>query len=253
MQDPFSLQKKVAIVTGASKGIGMAIAEALGRQGATVIISSRKQDSVDQAAAELREAGIDAHGRACHMGSLEDVKALAEYVMEHFGGVDILVNNAATNPSFGPVLDTDAQVFDKIMDVNVKGPLELAKRCHASMKQRAGGSVINISSIEGLTPGLGLGLYSISKAALIAATKVMAREWGADGIRVNVICPGLVKTKFSEALTSNDRIMKMVMSKQALPMLAEPADISGMAVYLASDAARFSTGGVFVLDGGLTI
>jgi NAD(P)-dependent dehydrogenase (short-subunit alcohol dehydrogenase family) len=121
------------------------------------------------------------------------------------------------------------------------------------MKQRGGGSVINISSIEGLTPGLGLGLYSISKAALIAATKVLAREWGADGIRVNVICPGLVKTKFSEALTSNDRIMKMVMAKQALPILAEPGDISGLAIYLASDAARFSTGGVFILDGGLTI
>lgn len=253
MQDSFSLQKKVAIVTGASKGIGKAIAIALGRHGATVILSSRKQDSVDQAAAELREMGIDAHGRACHMGSLEDVKALADFVVAGFGGVDILVNNAATNPSFGPVLDTDAQVFDKIMDVNVKGPLELSKSCHASMKQRGGGSVINISSIEGLTPGLGLGLYSISKAALIAATKVLAREWGADGIRVNVICPGLVKTKFSEALTSNDRIMKMVMAKQALPILAEPGDISGLAIYLASDAARFSTGGVFVLDGGLTI
>jgi dehydrogenase/reductase SDR family protein 4 len=253
MQDSFSLQKKVAIVTGASKGIGKAIAIALGQHGATVILSSRKQESVDQAAAELREMGIDAHGRACHMGSLEDVKALADFVVAGFGGVDILVNNAATNPSFGPVLDTDAQVFDKIMDVNVKGPLELSKSCHASMKQRGGGSVINISSIEGLTPGLGLGLYSISKAALIAATKVLAREWGADGIRVNVICPGLVKTKFSEALTSNDRIMKMVMAKQALPILAEPGDISGLAIYLASDAARFSTGGVFILDGGLTI
>ena len=253
MQDPFSLQKKVAIVTGASKGIGKAIAIALGQHGATVILSSRKQESVDAAAAELREAGIDAHGRACHMGSLEDVKALAAFVVEQFGGVDILVNNAATNPHFGPVLGTDGPLFDKIMDVNVKGPLELSKSCHASMKQRGGGSVINISSIEGLTPGMGLGLYSISKAAMIAATKVLAREWGADGIRANVICPGLVKTKFSEALTSNEKIMKMVMSKQALPMLAEPVDISGMAVYLASDAARFSTGGVFVLDGGLTI
>jgi NAD(P)-dependent dehydrogenase (short-subunit alcohol dehydrogenase family) len=126
MQDSFSLQKKVAIVTGASKGIGKAIAIALGQHGATVILSSRKQESVDQAAAELREMGIDAHGRACHMGSLEDVKALADFVVAGFGGVDILVNNAATNPSFGPVLDTDAQVFDKIIDVNVNGPLEIS-------------------------------------------------------------------------------------------------------------------------------
>lgn len=249
----FSLQNKVAIVTGASKGIGRAIAMALAQYGATVIISSRKQEAVDQAAAEMREAGMDVHGKACHMGSLDEVRALVEYTVSTFGGIDIVVNNAATNPSFGPVLDTDMQVFDKIMDVNLKGPMELAKLSHPHMKQRGGGSVINISSIEGLTPGFGLGLYSISKAALIAATKVLAREWGADGIRANVICPGLVKTKFSEALTSNDKIMKMVMAKQALPMVAEPDDIAGLALYLASDAARFSTGGVFTLDGGLTI
>jgi NAD(P)-dependent dehydrogenase (short-subunit alcohol dehydrogenase family) len=121
------------------------------------------------------------------------------------------------------------------------------------MKQRGGGSIINISSIEGLTPGFGLGLYSISKSTLIAMTKVLAREWGVDHIRANVICPGLVKTKFSEALTSNDKIMKMVMARQALPMVAEPEDIASLALYLASDAARFSTGAVFTLDGGMTI
>ena len=253
MPDTFSLTNKIAIVTGASKGIGKAIAHILGAYGATVIVSSRKQEAVDETAAGFRQQGINAHAVACHMGDLSEVGKLLGYAVNELGGVDIIVNNAATNPSFGPLVDSDMKMFDKIMDVNVKGPIELAKLAHPVMKQRGGGSVINISSIEGLTPGHGLGLYSISKAALITATKVMAREWGPDSIRANVICPGLVKTKFSEALTSNEKIMKMVMVKQALPMIAEPDDIAGLALYLASDASRFSTGGVFTLDGGLTI
>jgi dehydrogenase/reductase SDR family protein 4 len=249
----FELNNKVAIVTGASKGIGRAIAMALGRQGATVVVSSRKQEAVDETAAAFRHLGINATGITCHMGDLEQVHGLVREVDKKFGGFDILVNNAAINPVFGPVVDTDMNVFDKIMEVNVKGPLELCKLAHPIMKTRGGGSIINISSIEGITPGLGLGLYSISKATLIAMTKVLAREWGADHIRANVICPGLVKTKFSEALTSNDRIMKIVMARQALPMVAEPEDIAGLALYLASDASRFCTGAVYTLDGGMTI
>ena len=253
MPDPFSLHNKIAIVTGASKGIGRAIALALGQQGATVVISSRKQEAVDETSKEFRHMGINAHGIACHMGDPAQVRKLVDYTIAELGGIDIIVNNAATNPVFGPILETDLLVFDKIMAVNVKGPMELAKLAQPIMKQRGGGSVINISSVEGITPGFGLGLYSISKAALIAATKVLAREWGSDNIRVNAICPGLVKTKFSEALTSSEKIMKMVMAKQALPIVAEPEDITGLAIYLASDASRFNTGTVFTLDGGLTI
>lgn len=249
----FSLQNKIAIVTGASKGIGRAIALAFGQQGATVIVSSRKQEAVDETAAEFKHMGINAHGIACHMGDLEQVRRLVNEVEATYDGIDIIVNNAAINPHFGPVLETDIKLLDKIMDVNLKGPLELAKLAHPIMKKRGGGSIINISSIEGITPGFGLGLYSISKASLIATSKVLAREWGADNIRVNVICPGLVKTKFSEALTSNEKIMKIVMAKQALPMVAEAEDIAGLAVYLASEASRFSTGAVYTLDGGMTI
>jgi len=249
----FELTNKIAIVTGASKGIGKAIAMLLGQQGATVVVSSRKQDAVDETATSFKHLGINARGIAAHMGDLEQVRGLLEQTVATFGGVDIIVNNAAINPSFGPIIDTDMKVFDKIMEVNVKGPLELCKLAYPMMKQRGGGSIINISSIEGLTPGFGLGLYSISKSTLIAMTKVLAREWGVDHIRANVICPGLVKTKFSEALTSNDKIMKMVMARQALPMVAEPEDIASLALYLASDAARFSTGAVFTLDGGMTI
>lgn len=248
-----NLNGKVAIVTGASKGIGKYIALALAQQGAEVVVSSRKQDAVDAVAQEFKSKGLKASAKACHMGDGEQVEALAQFAINTLGGVDIVVNNAAANPVFGPVQDAGDDAFDKIMEVNVKGPLNLAKHCRESMKLRGGGSVVNISSIEGLTPGQGLGLYSVSKAALIQMTKVLAREWGPDHIRANAICPGLIETKFSEALTSNEKILKMVMMKQALPMLAQPEDIAGLAMFLASDASKFVTGAVITADGGYTI
>jgi dehydrogenase/reductase SDR family protein 4 len=253
METGFNLTGKVAIVTGASKGIGAAIARMLGAHGARVILSSRKEHAVREIAATFTQEGMEAVGIEAHMGDPAQIKKLAERTIELFGGIDIIVNNAAINPAFGPILEADMSAFDKILQVNLKGPIELARHCHSSMKARSGGSVINISSIEGITPGYGLGLYGISKAALISATKVMAREWGKDGIRCNVICPGLVETKFSEALVSNDRILKMVMSRQALPKLAVPEDIAGLACYLASDLSSFCTGAVFTADGGFTI
>jgi NAD(P)-dependent dehydrogenase (short-subunit alcohol dehydrogenase family) len=249
----FRLDNKVAIITGASKGIGKAIAYGLGQQGAKIIIASRKQEAVDETAAEFRKEGIDATGIAAHMGDMSQIKTLVEKTIITYGGIDIIVNNAAINPVFGAILQSDLPVFDKIMEVNVKGPLELCKLAHPFMKSRGGGSIINISSIEGLTPGLGLGLYSISKATLIATTKVLAKEWGADKIRANVICPGLIQTKFSEALTGNEKILKMVLAKQALPQLAGPEDIAGLALFLAAEASAFCTGAVFTADGGYTI
>jgi NAD(P)-dependent dehydrogenase (short-subunit alcohol dehydrogenase family) len=253
IQDKFRLDGKVAIVTGASKGIGKAIALALGQQGAKVVVSSRKQEAVDEVVAEFKNEGLEAQAIACHMGDMEQIQQLLGQTQKAFGGVDIIVNNAATNPVFGPVVNTDSAAFDKIMDVNVKGPLELAKLAYPIMKERGGGSVINISSIEGITPGQGLGLYSISKSAMIAMSKVLAREWGQDHIRVNTICPGLVKTKFSEALTSNEKILKMVMAKQALLQVAEPEDIACLCLFLAAEASSFCTGAVYTADGGYTI
>lgn len=247
------LDNKVAIITGASKGIGKAIARALGQQGAKVVIASRKQEAVDDTAKEFLAEGIESIGIAAHMGDMTQVKNLADQTIKHFGGIDIIVNNAATNPSFGPILESENSQFDKIMEVNVKGPLALCKLAFPVMKQRGSGSIINISSIEGITPGVGLGLYSISKAALIALTKVLAKEWGPDNLRANVICPGLVKTKFSEALTANEKILKQVLSRQALPQLATPEDIAGLALFLASDASSFCTGAIFTADGGYTI
>lgn len=249
----FDLTGKVAIVTGASKGIGKDMAVALAQQGAHVVVSSRKQEAVDEVAKEIRDQGWLATASACHMGDDADVKKLADNTISALGGVDIVINNAAANPVFGPLEEAGDDAFNKIMDVNVRGPLNLAKYCLESMKSRGGGSVVNISSIEGITPGQGLGLYSVSKSALIQLTKVMAREWGPHNIRANAICPGLIKTKFSEALTSNDKILKMVMMKQALPMLAEPQHLAALALYLSSDASKFITGSVITADGGFTI
>lgn len=251
--DQFKLNGKVAVVTGASKGIGKAIARAFAEQGASVVVSSRKQEAVDAVAAEFKADGLEATGIAAHMGSMDDIQQLTEKTIATYGGIDIIVNNAATNPVFGPIEQSTPDVFDKIMDVNVKGCFEFARLAYPSMKERGGGSVINISSVEGLSPGLGLGLYSVSKGALIMLTKVLAKEWGNAGIRVNAICPGLVDTKFSAALTSNEAILKHVLSNQPIARVAEPEDMAGLALFLASPAASYVTGSVYTNDGGYTI
>ena len=251
--EKFDLTGKVALVTGASKGIGKSIAVALAQAGAQVVISSRKQEALDKLADDLRVDGINMHPVAGYIGDLESMKSLVENTIVKFGGIDILVNNAAVNPIFGPILNADSDTFDKIMQVNVKGPFEMARLIHPIMLARGSGSIINISSIGGITPEPLLGFYSISKAALISLTKVLAKEWGRDGIRSNVICPGLVKTKFSEALWRDDKILNSVIRQQPLDMLAEPEDIAGLALLLASPAGAFCTGGVYTADGGYTI
>lgn len=249
----FSLQNKVALITGASKGIGKAIAELYAQAGAKVVVSSRKQEAVDEVAGEINRQGGEAIGVACNIGDVNDLQKLVDASLAKFGTIDILVNNAAANPSFGPVVDTTESSFDKIMAVNVKGPFELAKKVYPILKAKKNGSVINISSVGGLRPEPGLGIYSMSKAALISLTKVIAKEWGDDNIRVNVICPGLIKTKFSEALWSNDKIMSMMMKVLAIKRVGTPEEIAGLALYLASDASAYSTGSVFTADGGFTI
>ena len=189
----------------------------------------------------------------CHMGSADDIQNLVAATVREFGGIDIVVNNAATNPVFGPVLNTDDSNFDKIMDVNVKGPFRLMKAVQPVMEQRGGGSIINISSVGGLSPEPFLGIYSVSKAALISLTKVAAKEWGPARIRVNVICPGLVQTKFSAAIWQNEDILNHAIGTLPLGRMAQPDELAGMAVFLASDAASYCTGGVYTVDGGHTI
>ncbi len=249
----FDLSGKVALVTGASKGIGAAIAVGLAECGARVVVSSRKQDAVDAVAKEILARGGQAEAIAAHAGDAAQLRALVDAICARCGGIDILVNNAATNPTFGPVAEQSLDVFEKILAVNLKGPFELARLVYPVMRGRGGGSIINISSIGGLRPEPMLGLYSVSKAALLSLTQVMAREWAADQIRVNAICPGLVQTKFSEAFWRDETMLRGFLDRVPLGRIAQSDDIAPLAVYLASAASGYCTGGVFTIDGGLTL
>lgn len=249
----FSLEGKVALVTGASKGIGEAIARFYAANGAKVIINSRKQEELDKVAESIQADGGICTGIAANAGDIEACKFLVEKAVELYGGIDVLVNNAASNPVFGPVVTVEEWAFDKIMNVNVKAPLELGKLVYPIMKARGGGSVINISSVSGHTPDPGLGIYSVSKAALNMLTKVMAKEWGADGIRVNAICPGLIKTKFSEALWKDEKWLNRFVKQSPIPRMGSVEEIAGLALYLATPASGYCTGTLFTADGGLTI
>ena len=250
IQPLFQLDGKVALITGASKGIGEAMARGLAEFGAKVVVSSRKQEAVDAVAEAFRADGLEATGIAANIGNIEQAHALVDKTVAAYGGLDIIINNAAANPVFGPIQQTEERAFDKIIDVNLKGPFELCKKAYPILKERGGGSIINISSIGGLTPESGIGIYSVSKAGINNLTMAMAQDWGADNIRVNAICPGLIKTKFSEALWNNEAILKRFLQHIPLKRAGTADDIAGLAVYLASDAAAYCTGGVYMIDGG---
>ncbi|PLK45050.1 glucose 1-dehydrogenase [Emticicia sp. TH156] len=253
MKNVFDLTGKVAVITGASKGIGEAIARIFAEYGAKVVISSRKQADLDELATEIKQAGGECTAIAAHAGEMPQLQLLVDKTIEIYGGIDILVNNAATNPVYGPSLDCSESAFDKIMQVNVKAPFELSKMVHGIMKARGGGSIINISSIAGHTPDPGLGIYSVSKASLNMLTKVLAKEWGQDGIRVNAICPGLIKTKFSQALWDNEKTLAHFTKRLPIARMGSVEEISPMALYLASAASGYTTGGLFSIDGGTII
>jgi NAD(P)-dependent dehydrogenase (short-subunit alcohol dehydrogenase family) len=246
----FDLGGKVALLTGASKGIGESMARGMAEFGARVVVSSRKQEAVDAVADSLREDGLDAVAIAANVGNPDDISTLLERTLERCGGIDILVNNAAANPVFGPIQDTDERAFDKIIDVNLRGPFELCKRVYPIMRARGGGSIINISSIGGVTPEAGIGIYSVSKAAILNMTQAMAQDWGRDNIRVNAICPGLIRTRFSEALWSNDEILERFLRHTPLGRPGEADEVAGLACFLASDAAAYCSGGAYNVDGG---
>lgn len=248
----FRLDGKVAIVTGASKGIGEAMAVALAAFGAKVLVSSRKESACAEVVARIEESGGAAAAAAAHMGDMAQARALVDEATDRWGRVDIVVNNAATNPIFGPVLQTDETAFDRIMAVNVKGPFELCKAAQPHMLAQGGGAILNIASVGGLSPEPFLGIYSVSKAAIISLTKVLAKEWGSAGIRANAICPGLIRTKFSSALWQNEAILEHVLKDVSLGRIGTPDEMAGLAVFLCSDAASYVTGGVFTADGGLT-
>ncbi|MDX2184026.1 MAG: SDR family oxidoreductase [Gemmatimonadaceae bacterium] len=246
------LEDRTALITGGTRGIGLATARALAAAGARVIVSSRKTDAVDATVAALRADGYEAAGIPANIGKPDDVARLAEAAVRAYGGIQIVVNNAAVNPVFGPVQDTSDDAFDKIIAVNVRGPFQLCRALLPALKER-GGAIVNISSIGGVSPEPGLGIYSVSKAALISLTQVMAREWGPMGIRANTICPGLIRTDFSQVLWQDEKLMGRFLKSQPIPRVGEPDEIAGLARFLASDEASYCTGGVYMADGGFTV
>jgi len=247
----FELNDKVAVVTGASKGIGEAMAHGLAEFGARVVLSSRKQEAVDEVADRFKKEGLEARGIACHVGDAGQREALVQKTLDAYGRIDILINNAATNPYFGPIEQMTEAAYHKTLDVNLHAALHLSNLIYPHLKKQGGGSIIHLSSIEGLHASAYFSAYNISKAGIIMLGKNQAAEWGKDGIRVNVICPGLVKTKLSAGLWQNETLMKSLPNKIPLGRMASPEEMAGLAVYLASDASSYTTGGVFVSDGGL--
>ena len=246
----FKLDGKVAIITGSSKGIGLAIARGLAEHGANIVLSSRNQESLDVQVNQLKKDGLNAVAHSCHVGDENQRKDLIKKTIESFGKIDILVNNAAINPVYDSLENMSSEVYEKMMNVNLKAAFDLSNLCFPYLKAEKNGSIINISSVEGLKPSLGLGIYSITKAALIMLTQVQAKEWGKHGIRSNAICPGFIKTKFSSALWKNEALLAQVKNQLPAGRVAEPIEMSGLAVYLASSAGSYTTGGIYTADGG---
>lgn len=246
----FSLEGKVALVTGASRGIGQAIAEAYAASGAKVVLSSRKQEGLDAVAEWIRTAGGEALPIAAHTGEQEAIDNLVSRAVEAYGGIDILVNNAGTNPHFGPILTAEESHWMKTLDVNLVGYFRMVKATIDSMRSRGGGKIINIASIAGIEPQMGMGVYGVTKAGVIMLTQVLAAELAEYNIQVNVIAPGFIKTRFSSVLWQTPQLFEAI--KKSIPQerIAEPEELAGIALYLASEASSFTTGATFLIDGG---
>ena len=246
----FQLDERVAIVTGASRGIGTAIAQGLVEQGARVVLSSRKQEDLEREAERLNGIRSEsAAAIAAHAGRPEELQRLVEATMDRFGRIDMLVNNAGTNPYFGPLIDAELGVWDKTFEVNLRGFFVLTQLVYRAWMEEHGGAVLNIASAGGIRPAFGLGVYDITKAGVIMLTKQLAKEIGGK-VRVNCIAPGLIKTRFAEALWGNEEILNRVLSVNPMGRIGSPEEIAGAACFLLSDAASYVNGQVLVVDGG---
>ncbi len=249
----FSLEGKVAVITGSSRGIGRAIALRLAQAGARVVVSSRKLQNAQEVADEIAAAGGEALALQAHVGRPADVTALVQQTVETFGRVDVAINNAATNPHFGPMLTADEGQWDKILDTNAKGVFRVCKAVASHMEAQGSGKIINIASVAGLRPSPGMGVYGISKAAVIMLTQVLAMELGHANIQVNSIVLGLIKTRFSQMLWQTPHIAEPILGRLPLGRFGEPEDVAGLALYLASPASDYVTGALFLVDGGMNI
>jgi NAD(P)-dependent dehydrogenase (short-subunit alcohol dehydrogenase family) len=246
-----SLSGKVAIVTGASRGIGRSIALGLAEHGADVALAARKPEGLEEAAGAIAKLGRKAIVVPTNVRRIEELQGLVDRTQAELGRVDFLVNNAATNPSFGAIQDLDERAWDMIMNTNVKSVHFLSNFARAAMLEHGqGGAIVNVSSIGGFRASDVIGGYSVTKAAVIMLTQVQAKTWGRDGIRVNCIAPGLIRTEFARALWENESIVKGTIAESALRRIGEPDEMAGAVVYLCSPAASFVTGQTLVLDGG---
>jgi NAD(P)-dependent dehydrogenase (short-subunit alcohol dehydrogenase family) len=251
MKDLFDLTGKIALVTGASRGIGESIARLLASKGAHVIVSSRKIEACQAVADSILVDGGKASAVACHVGEMAQIDAAFAHIKEKFGRLDILVNNAAANPYFGHILDTDLAAYSKTVDVNIRGYFFMSVAAGNMMKEQGGGVILNTASVNGIRPGEMQGIYSITKAAVISMTQSFAKECGRLNIRVNALLPGLTDTKFASALTTNDDILKTALKVIPLGRVAHPDEMAGTVLYLVSDASSYTTGASVIVDGGM--
>ena len=249
----FDLSGRIALVTGASRGIGEAVALLLAEQGAHVIVSSRRLDGCQAVANAIIKNGGKAEAQVCHIGKLEDIDRIFDHIRKTHGRLDILVNNAATNPYYGHVLDTDPGAFQKTVDVNIRGYFFMSVAAGRLMRETSGGAIVNTASIGGLHPEQGQGIYGITKAAIINMTKSFAKECAADNIRCNAVLPGLTRTKLATALFTDEDNYQAALETIPMHRHAEPQEMAGAVLYLVSDASSYTTGEYIVIDGGKTI
>lgn len=251
MKDLFDLTGKIALVTGASRGIGESIVRLLAAKGAHVIVSSRKIEACQAVADSIIADGGKASAFACHVGEMDQIEAIFTHIKDSFGRIDILVNNAAANPYYGHILDTDVAAFEKTVDVNIRGYFFMSTTAGQMMAEQGGGVILNTASVNGIVAGDKQGIYSITKAAVISMTKAFAKECGSLNIRVNALLPGLTDTKFASALTSNDKVLNMALHAIPLGRVANPDEMAGTVLYLVSDASSYTTGACIIVDGGM--
>ena len=246
----FDLTGKIALVTGASRGIGEHIAKTLASYGAHVIVSSRKIDGCQAVVDQIAEAGGSAEAIACHIGDMAQIDSLFEQIVSSHGKLDILINNAAANPYFGHILETDLAAYEKTVDVNIRGYFFMSTKGANIMRENGGGSIVNVASINGVIPGDLQGIYSVTKAAVISMTKAFAKECAQFNIRVNALLPGATDTKFASALVKNPKILEQAMAHVPMRRVAAPEEMAGTVLYLVSDAATYTTGAAINVDGG---